>query len=130
MIEKRRKSLDIMGASAAILTDLSKAFDCLPHDLLIAKLHSSNIKKVSSNLLFSYLKNSVHQGSILGLLLINIFLCDLFLFLHDIFVTNSADDNKYLFQKYYLLINNTKENWHKKSFFPWPKIRDHCFKWT
>ena len=53
MIEKLRKSLESRGASAALLTDLSKAFDCLPHDLLIAKLHASGIKKSSLKLLFS-----------------------------------------------------------------------------
>ena len=39
LLEKLRLSLDSKGYGEAILMDLSKAFDTLNHDLLIAKLH-------------------------------------------------------------------------------------------
>ena len=55
MIEKLRQSLDNGGASAALLTDFSKTFDCLPHDLLIAKLHAYDVELSSLRILHSYL---------------------------------------------------------------------------
>ena len=57
LIEKWKKSVDNGGAFGALLTDLSKAFDCLPHELLIAKLDAYGFDKSSLKLLHSYLSN-------------------------------------------------------------------------
>ena len=111
MIEKFRRCLDDGGEYAALLTDLSKVFDCLPHDLLIAKLHvygfdtpllklihrylTERYQRVKINNSFSeyhVIKCGVLQGSILGPVLFNIFSCDLFLIV-DVDIASYADDN-------------------------------------
>ena len=55
MNEKARKILDKGGTFGALLTDLSKAFDCMTHDLLIAKLHAPIFDMNALNLIFDYL---------------------------------------------------------------------------
>ena len=55
MIENWRESLDQGGAYGALLTDLSKYFDCLPHELIIVKLHAYGVDMPSLKLINSYL---------------------------------------------------------------------------
>ena len=112
MLETWRKAIDDKKYAGAILTDLSKAFDCLNHNLLIAKLHAYGFDDSSLNFIRSYLKErkqrikvgqsystwnelqwGVPQGSILGPLLFNIFLSDIFYFIENSKIANYADDN-------------------------------------
>ena len=51
-----KKILDNHGYAEAIITDLSKAFDTLNHELLIAKLHVYGFGKCALMLIHSYLK--------------------------------------------------------------------------
>ena len=51
MIENFRNSLDERGEYVALLTGLPKAVDCLPHDLIIAKLHTYGFYKPSLRLM-------------------------------------------------------------------------------
>ena len=61
MIEKWKKSLDKKRAAGALLTDLSKAFDCLNHGLLIAKLEAQEVGHPSLHLLNSYHSNRIQR---------------------------------------------------------------------
>ena len=101
MIEKLRKIRDEKGVFAGVLTDLSKAFDFIPHQLLIAKLSAYvfNVKSKTKNKTkiwstFSEFLNilfGVPEGSILGPLLHLIFIADLFYLNYDLDFASYAD---------------------------------------
>ena len=55
LIEKWKKELDRKGYAGAILMDLSKAFDTINHELLIAKLYACGFSKDAVKLINSYM---------------------------------------------------------------------------
>ena len=116
LIEDWRFALDKRCVVGAVIMDLSKAFDMIPHNLLLAKLAAYGISSSSLVLLQDYLRGrsqrvkiedvtsdvlpiskGVPQGSVLGPLFFNIFLNDLFYVIKRAKLSNYADDNQIYF---------------------------------
>ena len=111
MVEQWKLSLDNNGFSGGTLMDLSKAFDTINHQLLIAKLYAYGFSKEALEIILNYLSDRWHrtkintafstwsevlggvpQGSVLGPLFFNIYLNDMFYEFSNTNVCNLADD--------------------------------------
>ena len=111
-MDRWKSAVDDKKVFGALLTDLSKAFDCLSHELIIVKLNPNSFSLPALKLIYDYLSNrqqrtkinhdfisweenlfGLPQGSVLGPILFNIFLSDFFLVMKETEFTSYADDN-------------------------------------
>ena len=93
LIERWKFCLDKLGCFVgALLMDLSKAFDTINHELLIAKLQAYGFSTDVLEVLLSYLQGRVPQGSVFGPILFNIYTTNIFFELQGVDICNFADD--------------------------------------
>ena len=96
LIRSLKKGSDNSGLVGTILMDLSKAYNCLPHDLSIAKLEAYGLDKPSLNLVNGYLRfwkqrekiGSSYSDWANATRLFDIFINDIFLFIEILIYTN------------------------------------------
>ena len=112
VIDDWKKYLDKNHIVGALFMDLSRAFDSLPHSLLISKLNAYGLSISACNLMARYLQDrkqhvklgpvrstwsnlskGAPQGYIRGPVLFNVFMNDLFYFIEKCSLYNYADDN-------------------------------------
>ena len=64
MLEKWKNAIDKAKVFGALLTDLSKTFDCLPHELIIAKLNAYGFNFPALKLMHSYLSHRKQRSKV------------------------------------------------------------------
>ena len=153
MTEKIKQARDNDNVFAAVLTDLSKAFDCINRELLIAKLNAygfdnRSLKFISAYLNFRKQKTKVSstfsdylnilfgvlQGSIAGPLFFNVYTCDTFFQIDssefssyaDNTPSASAQNHEKLIKSLQSTLNGVFE-WYQESYFKGNADKCHLF---
>ena len=112
LLQVWQKDLDESGYNGTVLMDLLKAYDCLPHDLIIAKFEAYGRHNISLKLFHSYFSNrkqivnigsaiseqihiltGIPQGFNFGPFIFNNFISNRITFIEKSDIYNFVDDN-------------------------------------